>query len=39
VHRADEAVGEAGDVAPVRVDEVLEGREAHDGPTVGRPDP
>jgi len=30
-----EGVGEAGDVAPVLVDEVLEGREAHDGPTVG----
>jgi hypothetical protein len=29
-------VGEAGDVAPVLVDEVLEGWEAHDGATVCR---
>jgi len=28
-------VRESGDVAPVLVDEVLEGGEAHDGPTVG----
>ena len=31
-----QGVGEAGDVAPVFVDEVLEGREAHDDATVCR---
>ena len=31
-----EAVGESGDVAPVLVDEVLEGGKAHDGATVCR---
>jgi hypothetical protein len=31
-----QGVRQAGDVAPVLVDEVLEGREAHDGSTVCR---
>jgi len=33
-----EGVRETGDVAPVLVDEVLKGREAHDGSTVCRDD-
>ena len=33
-----EAVREAGDVAPVLLDEVVEGGKAPDGATVGRPD-
>jgi len=35
--RPGEGMGEPGDVAPVGVDEVLEGRQGHDESTVCRP--